>query len=105
MALALSPYAVGPASEACVNLGAPMWGLFAATGMRRGEVAGLRWADELGPIVDLDAGTVRVEVSTTQISNQRVTTTPKNHERRTIAIDERTVAALRAWKAQQAQER
>lgn len=84
---------------------APMWALFAATGMRRGEVAGLRWADEHGPIVDLEEGTVRVEVSTTQIGNQRVTTTPKNHERRTIALDEETVAVLRAWKAQQAAER
>jgi hypothetical protein len=33
-----------------------MWLLFATTGMRRGEVAGLTWED-----VDLDAGTVRVD--------------------------------------------
>lgn len=33
---------------------APMWRLFLATGMRRGEVAGLRWID-----VDLDAGRSR----------------------------------------------
>ena len=79
---------------------APLWQLFAATGMRRGEVAGLRWAE-----VDLDAGTVAVERSTTQLGQERVTTTPKNHERRTVAIDEQTVAALRTWKAQQAAER
>lgn len=79
---------------------APMWQLFAATGMRRGEVAGLRWAE-----VDLDAGTVAVERSTTQLGKERVTTTPKNHERRTIAIDDQTVAALRAWKVQQGAER
>lgn len=79
---------------------APMWQLFAATGMRRGEVAGLRWTE-----VDLDAGTVAVERSTTQLGKERVTTTPKNHERRTIAIDDQTVAALRAWKVQQGAER
>lgn len=78
----------------------PMWQLFAATGMRRGEVAGLRWSE-----VDLDAGTVAVERSTTQLGNERVTTTPKNHERRTIGIDDQTVAVLRTWKAAQAAER
>lgn len=79
---------------------APMWQLFAATGMRRGEVAGLRWAE-----VDLEGGVVAVERSTTQLGQERVTSTPKNHERRTIGIDEQTVATLRAWKAQQATER
>lgn len=79
--------------------------MFAATGMRRGEVAALRWADARGPIVDLDAATIRIEASTTQLGRDRVTTTPKNHERRAIAIDPETVATLRAWKAQQAAER
>ena len=79
---------------------APMWHLFSATGMRRGEVAGLAWDR-----VDLDGATVAVEVSTTQLGNERVTTTPKNHERRRIAIDAETVAALRKWKAQQAAEK
>ncbi|ABL81476.1 MULTISPECIES: tyrosine-type recombinase/integrase [unclassified Nocardioides] len=83
----------------------PMWAVFASTGMRRGEVAGLRWSDSHGPIVDLDGGTIRVEVSTTQLDNRRVTTTPKNHERRTIAIDPDLVTVLRTWKATQAAER
>jgi len=78
----------------------PLWQLAASTGMRRGELAGLAWAR-----VDLDAGTVAVEVSTTQLGNERVTTTPKNHERRTIAIDSHMVATLRAWRTQQAAER
>lgn len=78
----------------------PLWQLAASTGMRRGELAGLAWRR-----VDLEAGTVAVEVSTTQIGNDRVTTTPKNHERRTIAIDAHMVAALRAWRKQQAAER
>ena len=79
---------------------APMWELFAATGMRRGEGAGLRWAD-----VDLEAGTLAVERSTTQLGKERVTTTPKNHERRTIGLDPHTVATLKAWRKTQAAER
>lgn len=78
----------------------PLWTLAAGTGMRRGELMGLRWED-----VDLDAGVVSVERSTTQLGQERVTTTPKNHERRRVAIDSQTVAALRAWKRQQAEER
>jgi integrase len=78
----------------------PLWQTFASTGMRRGELAGLTWE-----YVDLDAGTIAVEVSTTQLGNERVTTTPKNHERRTIAIDPELVAVLRSWKAKQAAER
>lgn len=78
----------------------PLWQLAAATGMRRGELAGLRWE-----FVDLEAGTVGVEHSTTQIGQERVTTTPKNHERRTIGIDARTVAVLKSWRTQQAAER
>jgi hypothetical protein len=55
--------------------------------MRRGELCGLRWDD-----IDLDAGVVSVERSTTQLGQQRVTTTPKNHERRKITIDQQTIA-------------
>lgn len=78
----------------------PLWTLAASTGMRRGELMGLRWDD-----VDLDQGEIRVERSTTQLGKERVTTSPKNHERRRLAIDSRTVAILRTWKAAQAQER
>ena len=34
-----------------------------------------------------------------------MTTTPKNHERRKVQLDARTVAGLRAWRKVQAQER
>jgi integrase len=78
----------------------PLWQLAAATGMRRGELCGLTWSD-----VDLDDGIVSVERSTTQLGQRRVTTTPKNHERRQIKIDSRTVLMLRAWRKQQAAER
>lgn len=79
----------------------PLWQTAASTGLRRGELAGLRWED-----VDLAAGLIAVERSTTQLSGQgRVTTTPKNHERRTVKIDDRLVATLKAWKRQTAAER
>jgi integrase len=79
---------------------APMWQLAVATGMRRGELMALRWEH-----VDLDAGVLAVERSTTQLGTERVTTTPKNHERRRINLDLRTVTALRAWRKAQAEER
>lgn len=79
---------------------APLWELAGGTGMRRGELMGLQWAD-----VDLETGTVSVERSTTQLGRDRVTSSPKNHERRRVAIDPHLVATLRAWRKQQAEER
>jgi integrase len=78
----------------------PLWQLALATGMRRGELMALTWLH-----VDLDAGIVSVERSTTQLGAELVTTTPKNHERRKVQIDLRTVAVLRAWRKVQAKER
>lgn len=78
----------------------PLWQTAASTGIRRGELAGLRWDD-----LDLDAGVIAVDRSTTQLGKERVTTTPKNHERRKVAIDDRLVTLLKAWKRQLAQER
>jgi integrase len=79
---------------------APLWQLAVATGMRRGEFMALT-RDR----IDLVTGVVAVGRSTTQIRQERVTTTPKNHERRRINLDERTVTALRAWRKAQAEER
>ena len=79
---------------------APLWTLAAATGMRRGELMALKWSR-----VDLEAGVVHVEESVTQIAQQRRYGTPKNHERRSVTIDPRTVAALRAWRKAQLAER
>ena len=41
----------------------------------------------------------------TYLERARVYTTPKNHERRDVAIDSRTVAALKKWRKGQAAER
>jgi len=64
------------------------------------ELMALTWQH-----VDLDAGIVSVERSTAQLGRELVTTTPKNHERRKVQLDARTVAGLRAWRKVQAQER
>lgn len=79
---------------------APLWELAVGTGMRRGELMALAWSD-----IDLEAGTLNVERSTTQLDQKRVTTTPKNHECRAIALDDHLVASLRTWRTKQAAER
>lgn len=79
---------------------AALWELAAGTGMRRGELLALRWSE-----VDLEAGVVRVERSLTQIRQERVYGTPKNHEKREVALDGRLVSTLRAWRKAQLAER
>ena len=68
--------------------------------MRRGELLALRWSE-----VDLEKGVIAVERSVTQIRQERVYVTPKNHERRAVSIDPRTVDTLRAWRKVQVAER
>jgi integrase len=64
----------------------PLWRLLLATGMRRGELLGLRWAD-----VDLVNGEVRVEQSRTM---KGVDTPKTKRGRRKISVDRDTVDAL-----------
>ena len=76
---------------------AGVWSLLATTGMRRGEMLGLRWSD-----VDLDAGTVTIRSTRVRYGTTITTSTPKTARgNRTIAIGPATAAALRAWKRQQ----
>lgn len=79
---------------------AALYTLSAATGMRRGEICALRWED-----IDLDTGLVRVERSVTQVAQERTYGTPKNHERRQVTIDSRTLAVLKAHRKQQTGQR
>jgi integrase len=75
--------------------------LAATTGMRRGEVLGVRWGD-------LDAGNHRLAIRQTVLSvNYKVTFgTPKTARgRRLIALDPATVAALLAHRERQNAER
>lgn len=76
-----------------------VWRLALATGMRRGELCALAWS-----AVDLDAGTVRVNRSAAQIVQEVVVTDTKSGEDRKVALDSATVAALKAWRKQQAAE-
>jgi integrase len=68
-----------------------MWLLFAMTGMRRGEVLGLRWKD-----VDLERGLVSVRQTVLNVGGRRVFSSPKTaRSRRVVALDPATVATLR----------
>lgn len=77
------------------------WLLAATTGMRRGEILGLRWRD-----VDLDAATVSIRQIRTVANYQVVALTPKTDKgARTIALDPLTVAVLRNHRVAQMEER
>ncbi|MGH9890829.1 MAG: tyrosine-type recombinase/integrase [bacterium] len=78
-----------------------LWRLLASTGMRRGEALGLRWDD-----VDLDATTIAIRRAWIELNGRAAWSDPKTARgRRMVAIDPTTVAALRAYRAQQAKER
>jgi len=80
---------------------AAMWRLFVATGMRRGEVAGLRWID-----VDLDAGRLAVRSTRVLVYTDVQVVEPKTRRsRRAVSLDAGTVDALRAHRARQEHER
>jgi integrase len=84
---------------------AAMWRLFLTTGMRRGEVAALRWAD-----VDLDKATLSVRQTGNMIMGVWTVGTPKGRKdasakTRRLSLDAGTVEALRRHRREQAQER
>ena len=77
------------------------WMLFATTGMRRGEVAGLRWVD-----VDLAAGRVTPRKPRVEVNYKVHVSEPKTAKgKRSLALDPVTAAALREHRARQAEER
>lgn len=78
----------------------PIWLLMATTGMRRGEVLGLRWAS-----VDLDAGVVDIRRALVAINGRMKETGPKGGKRRTIPLSAEMVDHLRAHKARQGKRR
>ncbi|MHB1488305.1 MAG: tyrosine-type recombinase/integrase [Acidimicrobiales bacterium] len=66
------------------------------TGGRRGELAALRWSD-----VNLEAGTIRIERSLSQVGRDLIEKSTKTGRGRTVALDERAVALLRRHQAWQ----
>lgn len=71
------------------------------TGMRHGELLGLRWRD-----IDLDAGAVRVQSSLQRVRGGFELSEPKTaHSRRQVVLGDSAVAALRRWRLRQAEER
>jgi len=75
--------------------------LAATTGMRRGEVAALRWID-----LDLDAALLRVEESVIPVGGTLVFSTPKTKKGiRQVSLDAGTIAVLRAHRIRQTERR
>lgn len=71
----------------------------AMTGLRRGELLGVRWAD-----VDLDDATLAVRRTIVVVDGVMVEGEPKtNRSRRVIDLDPVTIDVLRWWKVQQAE--
>ena len=76
---------------------APIWRLLLVTGLRRGELVGLRWSD-----IDLVEATVSIAQTKVMAGNLCVITTPKSRAgTRTLSIDPGTVTALAHLKNQQ----
>ncbi|BAU84714.1 phage integrase [Streptomyces laurentii] len=78
-----------------------LWVLLVSTGLRRGEVLGLTWAD-----VDLATGQLRVRRNLQRIRQELLFGTPKTTRSiRTVSLPKRCVDALRAHRAKQDEER
>lgn len=78
-----------------------LYHLAASTGLRRGEVLGLRWRD-----VDLDVGRVSISETIVTVEGKVETSTPKTkHGSRSVALDAGTVRVMRAHRKRQVEER
>jgi integrase len=75
----------------------PMWVLAVTTGMRRGEMCGLRWED-----VDFEEGSLTVKGARVMVRGVPTDTTPKTSAgHRRVGLDEATVAILREHQRRQ----
>ena len=79
----------------------PAFYLAASTGMRRGEVLGIRWED-----IDLDGKRLSVRQAVLNVAYKiEISDVKTTTSRRTVDLDPRTVAVLRAWHKAQLEER
>jgi integrase len=77
------------------------WVVAATAGLRRGEVLGLRWID-----IDLDASRLSVQQTLVSVAYETRFSVPKTaRSRRSVSLDATTVAALRAHRKRQLEER
>lgn len=77
------------------------WTLAATTGMRRGEVLGLRWTD-----LDLDRARLSVRQTLIAVRYELSFSTPKTKKStRNVALDSTTVATLKTHRVAQLEER
>ena len=87
--------------EARADRLAAAWMLAATTGMRRGEVLGLKWED-----IDLGTGWLSVRQTVVVVDGQATLSTPKTDAgSRSIHLTPQAVAALRAHRTRQLEER
>jgi integrase len=78
-----------------------MWRLVLATGLRRGELLGLRWRD-----VDLESGSLSVVETRTTVAGGDIIGPPKTDTgTRALRLDSGTVSVLRSWRKVVATER
>jgi len=76
-----------------------LWVLALATGLRRGELLGLRWQD-----LDLDAGRLTVKPSLVMLKGKAVIQAPKSKAAlRSVRLTPDAVAAMRAHKVRQSE--
>ena len=73
--------------------------LAALTGMRRGEVLGLRWSD-----IDFNLSRISIRQSLISVAYTLTFSTPKSHQARNIDLDENTVQLLIKYKQQQSKD-
>ena len=70
------------------------------TGMRRGEVLGIRWQD-----LDFDAARLAVRHTITAVGYEVHESTPKSHQARTIDLDPGTIQQLKDHRQRQPDEK
>lgn len=79
----------------------PVFHLSAHTGLRRGELLGLRWGD-----LDLDAGSLSVRQALVSVAyDVQLSDVKTGAGRRTIDLDAGTVDVLKAWRIERAEEK
>jgi len=72
------------------------WHVSAMTGMRRGEVLGLRWKD-----INFNSHRLQVRQALVSVAYKIIVSTPKNHRARVVDLDEATANELRRHRERQ----